>query len=190
MKTISLLLILSVFAARSAWSSGPTRHKVQIVPEASRVEFLAVGRPSLLKIRGSSARELQANLILSDGSVSGAFQFKLETLDSGISKRDQHMKEKYLEVARFPIATMELNPVAWVLDSEQNFHGTLELHGVKRPVSGKVRFHPETPGNQYAVESSFGIRLQDFAIEIPRFAGVTVADDVMVQVSTKFEVAK
>jgi polyisoprenoid-binding protein YceI len=187
---ISTMLSLLIAMTLSAWSAAPASQKFQLSSDGQRVEFLAVGRPSLIKIRGTSTRELQAQLSVSNGTVSGTFQFKLETLDTGIGKRDEHMKDKYLEVSKHPMATLQIQPVALTPGSEKPFEGTLELHGVKKPVSGKVVFTESSTAKAYGADANFVIKLQDFAIDIPRFAGITVADEVQIQVSTKFEVVK
>jgi len=186
----TFLLLGALIAALPGWSAGPIPQKLQLSSDSHRVEFLAVGRPSLIKIRGTSSRDLQAELASAGGMVSGSFQFKLETLETGIGKRDEHMKDKYLEVSKHPMAKLEIRPVALESGSEKPFEGMLELHGVKKPVTGKVRFTEVAPSKAYSADAEFVIKLQDFAIEIPRFAGITVADEVQIQVSTKFEVVK
>jgi hypothetical protein len=65
------------------------------------------------------------------------------------------------------------NPVV----KEDTFEGLLTLHGVTKPVSGKFSI-----SDQRAVEASFSVKLIDFAVAIPTFAGVTVADNVEVNV--------
>lgn len=149
-----------------------------------QVEFLAVGKPSFIKINGTgSAATGTASL---DGDkVQGNFSFDLTTLNTKIAKRDEHMKEKYLQVDKFPKATLELKsvkPIAgWSVKKpkldEADFEGVLTLHGQTQPVKGKFSISDKS-----AVDVAFKIKLTDFKVDIPSFAGITVADEVEVKV--------
>ncbi len=70
----------------------------------------------------------------------------------------------------------EFNPEKPKL-SEQNFKGMLTLRGVTKPVEGKF-----SVGNKRDVSASFKIKLTDFNVEIPKYLGVTVADEVNIDV--------
>lgn len=152
------------------------------------VEFMAVGRPGLIKIKGNgekmakvpSARYSAEKGIAFD--LPAIFAFHLDSLDTGIEKRDQHMKDRYLEVQRFPVAILTLvEPLSIKLPSvEVPFSGKLNLHGVERMVQGKVNVSQE--GDQWAARADFQIQLSDFSIQVPAFAGVTVAENVGVRV--------
>jgi polyisoprenoid-binding protein YceI len=56
----------------------------------------------------------------------------------------------------------------------------LKLHGVEKPVSGT--FDLSGSGASPKLAAKFAIKLSDFGIGIPSFAGVTMADEVAVTV--------
>ena len=62
------------------------------------------------------------------------------------------------------------------------FQGMLKLHGVEETVSGTVDLKTASPG-ALQTNASFALRLTDFGIEIPKYFGITIADDVQVTVS-------
>lgn len=119
--------------------------------------------------------------------LAGELSVNLETLDSGISLRNRHMRENYLEVGKgdgfnravlTDIALDGKDPAT--AEGGTRFTGTLLLHGTKKPVEGEARIRRE--GESVRVEASFPVRLADFAIAEPRYLGVGVKDEVEVRV--------
>ena len=151
------------------------------------VEFSAIGRPSALKIHGKGALP-HGQLILSTTSASGNLTFDLDSLDTGIKMRNEHMKQKYLETGKYSQATLILTHLSTsdsLLSGDAKmdsvpFAGTLTLHGIQKPVTGIAKL--QRNANQMSIEANFGIKIADYGISIPTFAGITMADDVTVAV--------
>ena len=61
------------------------------------------------------------------------------------------------------------------------FTGKLALHGVEKPVSGTAKI--EKTGDKVTVAANFGLKVSEYGIVIPVFAGITMADDVQVTVA-------
>lgn len=164
----------------------------KVLSESAQVEFNAVGRPSALKIKGKGST-LDGALIAKKGQVSGEVSFDLNTLDTGIKLRNEHMKEKYLETKKYGKTTLKLQEfrLPEALSKEDgysknvSFQGLLILHGVEKQVSGTADL--KRAGDKISVSTSFDIKLSDFGIATPSFAGITVAEDV--QVAVQFESA-
>lgn len=148
----------------------------------SEAEFEAVGRPSMLKVKGHGAR-LVGEIHLSDTEIKGKFQVLMDGFTTDIDLRDRHMKEKYLMTKEHPRATLELSPIAlpkgWkpgqTLSSA--FKGDLTLKGVKKPVEGTFK----TDGTNMKTEATFTMKLSDFDIDVPKYMGVTIADTVTIK---------
>jgi polyisoprenoid-binding protein YceI len=151
-----------------------------------KVSFLAVGRPSAIKIKGEGAG---AEGVLHDENhtLKGEVKFDLSTLTTGIEMRDHHMKEKYLETPKFPVATLKLTDLKVPAgnSSRQSFSGLLTLRGIEKPVTGT--FSTTEEGREIKADASFSIKLTDFKIEIPSYLGVTVAEDVQIEVQSTVE---
>lgn len=174
--------------AKNSWQTDLSKSE-------SAVDFLAVGKPSAIKIRGKGAG-LEGVLTGEDSKISGTIAVNLEKFDTGIGLRNQHMKEKYLEVAKFPKAILSnINiELGDFFNSDKlskkgiPFEANLELHGVKNPVKGTADI--ERSGFDAKLKSQFKIKLSDYKIDVPKYMGITVAEDVDVNVEAKIPVTK
>jgi polyisoprenoid-binding protein YceI len=177
----AVILVLFMVGANPAFSAMPIQN---LVPQNSKIEFEATGRPSMMKVRGKAA-EATGSLFIKNGIAQGSMTVDLSGLDTGISLRNEHMKEKYLEVQKFPKAILTLKPIqlptGWQLGKpiESSFNGTLNLHGVEKDIEGKFKVTANSE-----IQAHFEIKLSDFKIDIPSYLGVTIADTV--KVSTQF----
>lgn len=178
MKTILIsILFFTALTARAAL--------ITSAPDKGSVHFEATGRPAMVKIKGHGEGPV-GKLNLEGKKLNGELTFKMETLNTGIGMRDEHMKEKYLEVAKFPTAVLKIKdmvlPDAWTPQTaglkDQAFKGTLTLHGVEKEVSGIVNVN-----NDMGANADFEIKISEFGISIPSYLGITVADTVRVRVN-------
>lgn len=151
-------------------------------------EFVAVGKPSALKIHGQSKDGLSGNLSLDNNTIAGTILFSVEKLDTGVELRDHHMKEKYLETKTFPDAKLVIdklkldsNPLSpGFKSSDLPFAGQLTLHGVTHSISGTIDLN--TSSGITKGEGKFDLKLSDYKIDVPSYLGITVADTVSVKV--------
>ncbi len=148
------------------------------------VSFQAAG-PAGMKIEGATQ-----DLSVSDDGTNVVVTVPLANLSTGIGLRDHHMKEKYLEVPKYPAATLTIARSALKLpaggsESSADVPGTVMLHGQSRPVT--VHYEAKGEGSAYGVRGTFHINMNDFGITVPVYLGVTVKPDV--DVSAAFHVA-
>ncbi len=165
-----------------------TQASVQIISDAkhSEVHFEAIGKPSMLKIKGEGAT-VMANFTIDQDKVTGTAKINLALLSTGIDMRDEHMKEKYLQVKQFPEALLKINnltlPKNFSLKSpvvnDVKFVEQLDLHGVQKEVEGLFKITNE----KLSTEADFEIKLSDFNIDIPTYMGVKVADVVKIHIN-------
>ncbi len=159
---------------------------IEVSRGESTVDFEAIGRPSMLKIHGKSTKHLEGTLVVSGTSVTGSCAFDLESLDTGLSMRDDHMKHTYLETQKYPQASLKFTQLTLSADLsgiDLPFEGELTFHGVTKPVKGKAAFTPQA--NLIQIKAHFEIALDDFSIRQPTFSGITMAKIVKVDVSVK-----
>lgn len=183
MKRISIFGFL-VVAGFQAWANLVIKSQ----PEHGQVEFEAIGKPSMLKIKGFGEGAV-ADLNVAGQTVNGSIQFNTNSLKTGIDLRDEHMKTKYLHTKDYPQALLKLKdfklPDAWSVKSpaveEMPFVGLLSLHGVEKEVKGIFSIGSEKLNGQ----ARFEIKLSDYNVDIPQYLGVKVAD--IVKVAVKFE---
>jgi len=152
--------------------------------KGGQVEILALGRPAFIKIQGIGSA-LQGHIQLEDDAVKGEFEFDLASLDTGIQMRNEHMKTKYLEVDKYPRAKLVIENATlnkgWSADKPDlksaEFSGNLTFHGVTKPVKGSFSM-----GAGRDVLAEFAVKLSDYQVAIPSFAGITVKDEVAIKV--------
>jgi polyisoprenoid-binding protein YceI len=185
----SVIFVSLNFLVDVAYSAEPKK-TAKIAPSKfacdksqSRVEFEAIGKPSLLRIVGKGVGVRCTGLSAREGS-NADFEFDLNGLDTGISLRDRHMKEKYLKTKEFPKATLKLSPLPHALEKQSSgtFKAMLKLLETEKEVSGKFTSTPNENGSD--IHAEFELKITDFGIDIPSFAGVTVAETVKVKVDT------
>lgn len=121
-------------------------------------------------------------------ALTGELSVDLSTLDTGISLRNEHMRDNYLEVGKGSgydkavLSNVEAGSLAGDFkDGARAFSARLLLHGTTRPVTGRVTLKRQ--GTAVRVDASFPVRLSDYGIPDPRYLGVGVAKEVTVRAS-------
>lgn len=152
--------------------------------------FIATGKPGFLKINGTGP-DIKGNLDKGAKGITGEISVPMDKFVSGIDLRDEHMKEKYFEVKKYPEAVLKVT--SFELDSsgqakEKPFKGTLKFHGIDKEVSGTASLVNE--GTKQTIEATFPLTLSDFKIDVPTYAGVKVADTVVVEAKLQTEAGK
>lgn len=190
-KNVVVLYLLGLSMAFPLLANAAVTQEFDLTKAESSVAFKATGRPSALKINGQGAK-LLGKVTTSEGVISGQLKVKLNDFQTGISLRDRHMKEKYLETSKFPDAILTLSKVEVPRDfldkkltvKDCPFEGILKIRDVERPVKGKALIDASA-GNNILVETDFKIKVSDYNIDIPTYMGITVADEVDVHTKMK-----
>lgn len=144
------------------------------------VEFTAKGFPTFITISGKS-QNVSGELGLSKKRAKGKFKLPLNTLKTGMDLRDEHMTQKYLEVSKYPEATLTLNE--FDLEESGEVQGLLKLHNVERPI--QITYESELTDSGITVKTEFSLQLSDYGIDIPSFQGITVAKEIKLKVAFK-----
>jgi polyisoprenoid-binding protein YceI len=169
--------------------------QVDLAKQTSEVEFFAVGKPSFLKINGTGGK-LNGTLELDKNKVKGRFLVKMDAFTTGVSLRDQHMKEKYLETGKYAEAWLEIENIDLPVDflktkkvySNVPFQGKLSLHGVEKSVKGTAEV--DTGKESPSVETEFKVLVSDYQIAVPTYMGIKVADEVTVKARMNLNLVK
>ena len=142
----------------------------------SSVSFHANGSAGM-KIDGKTS-----DLEFTDGKVVRV-KVPLANLDTGMALRNKHMKEKYLEVDKYPNAELAVPKDQLKIPSNgmQKANGTFTMHGVTKGKS--FSYKVEKDGDGYKVEGWFSINITEHGIAEPGYLGVKVKPDVDVDVS-------
>ena len=184
-KLIIASLLLTV--AASAWAQGAANVFYANDPNKKDVVMFTSQAP-LETIVGKTANIL-GKIEVDPANVATAkanFEVDLASLKTGIDMRDTHMREQYLEVAKYPKAIFELTKV---LKSSSNtledmkpvdltVEGNFTVHGITKTISVpmKVTYFKESentknrlPGDIIHVQAKWDLLLSDYSIKRPQF---------------------
>jgi polyisoprenoid-binding protein YceI len=119
----------------------------------------------------------------------GTIVLDAKEFDTGISMRNQHMREKYLETQKCPNVTLDLKGAKLPQGGagSADVDGTMEAHCVKKPV--KLHVTVTKSGDVLEANSSFPINVTDYGIPQPKFAVVTMQPVVEVTTLIRFSQA-
>jgi len=132
----------------------------------------------------AKTKSLSGDVLTADaGAVRGALKVELQTLETGISIRDRHMKNNYLEVEKGPaFATAMLEDIRIEkMEGKTVFSGMLSLHGQKKKVSGAAELQQKD--GKIRVQAQFPVKVSEFEIPAPTYLGVGVRDEIQIKVS-------
>ncbi len=103
----------------------------------------------------------------------------LKNISTGISLRDEHTKNKYLEVSKFPTAIL-------VSATGENGKGTgiIKIKGIEKPISGTYKIRGKE------LDAEFEIKLSDFGIKGIKYMGVGVNDTAKVSVTVPIDAGR
>jgi polyisoprenoid-binding protein YceI len=171
-------------AALAIFGLGATAHAALSTATDPHVTFDAAG-PAGMKIEGTTA-----DLSVTDDGGNVVITVPLANLSTGIGLRDHHMREKYLEVPKFPVATLTVARAALKFphageEATADVPATVQLHGQTRLTT--VHYDAKSDGSAFAAHGAFRINMNDFGIAVPVYLGVTVKPEV--DVTASFRVA-
>jgi polyisoprenoid-binding protein YceI len=146
----------------------------------ANVIFTAKG-PAGLTITGSTA-----DLQITDDGKRVSISVPLRALTTGIVQRDQHMKDKYLQVSQFPAAELSIERGALKPPSSgavsADVKALMKIHGKTKTIT--IHYAAKKTGDgAIQVVGTTTLDIRDYGIEIPKFMGVTVKPDVSVAVT-------
>jgi len=114
----------------------------------------------------------------------------LKDLTTGIELRDSHMRDKYLEVGKYPDAVFELPYASVTLPADGKKtsgkgKGKLTLHGKTKEVP--FTYTIQRKGDTYTANGTMPVNLKDHDISVPNYLGVTVKPDIETAVTFQFK---
>ncbi len=143
------------------------------------VVFRASG-PAGMKIQGTTS-----DLDVDDQGAKLVIKVPLKNLTTGIALRDDHMRNKYLEVGTYPNAELTVDRTALRLPTgadpvSGDATGTMGLHGKTK--STPFHYNVGKSGSTLRVSGTVHLDMRDYGITVPTYLGVTVKPDVDVEV--------
>lgn len=148
----------------------------------TKVDFHADGK--MLKVHGENGKAT-GSLTIKDGTVTGQTTVDLRAMKTGIELRDDHMKNRYLEVSKFPNAILEIVEIKLPQalpngEFTAAFKGNLTVHGVAQAVNGQAKLNRQDA--QLKGEVEFTTTISGHKIDLPKYSGIVIKDEVKVKV--------
>jgi polyisoprenoid-binding protein YceI len=185
---VSLLTTLSLFAAP----------RVYTVTSDGKNYAMFTSEATLETIHGRTTNvvgTVNADPANSAGSVVDV-TIDLASLDTGIGMRNDHMRNKFLQVDKFPSAIFKSVSVSGPKTIEANkpielqVTGDLTLHGVTKRITVPVHvvLIPDSertkagrgPGDWVHATTDFNIKLTDYAIAVPDALVMKLSDGLTI----------
>ena len=146
-----------------------------------KVVFHAEGSPGFLTFDG-----VTRELAVTESGGNLVFTVPMNTVETGISLRDQHMRETYVQTARFPdvVLTVPKGEVQWPEEggrSEGTVQATFEAHGVS--LSVPVTYDIKSAKGTFKIKATFPFDTSAHGIAIPEYLGVTIKPAMQAEVN-------
>ena len=161
-RTLPALAIATLLAAPSL--AGTT------LKGSPRVTFEANG---VIDIEGTGS-----TVTVADDGTTLMFTVPMATVTTDNDLRDDHMRNKYVEIAKYPNVTISFPKANLKLPAKPgeklstSVSGTFTAHGVSQPAS--VAYTAKRGDGFTRIEAKFGFDVSKHGIEIPNYLGVTV----------------
>jgi polyisoprenoid-binding protein YceI len=154
------------------------------LPAASMGAVQGSGGSVTFEAKGPAGFNLQgktSDLSVSEMASAVRVSVGLATLDTGIELRNRHMREKYLEVQKYPSAVLVVDRSTLRLpddgrDSAGTASGTITIHGQSHPASFEYKVHRVR--DAFNVTGAMHVNMNDYGIQVPSYLGITVKPDV------------
>ena len=184
---LSWLWLLAVLV----WPAAALAEQYEVVPGAG-TEIVFDSRAPMEKFQGKTGQVLgwlTADLDDLTSPVELEVSVDLASFDTGMGKRNQHMRDNHFETEKYPLAVFRGGQVSEAQDhgvavgemTELKLTGTLDLHGVTREITCDVILK-RTAIDELLVEAHFEVLLPDHRISRPKFLMLKLAEDQQVNV--------
>jgi polyisoprenoid-binding protein YceI len=186
-KIMTVMLLSAAFTGFSVMAETAKEVKskanagVEFVQDAGKVDFFAIGKPSMLKVHGENTA-LKGSLKKDGDKISGKFLIPMKGFVTGMKLRDDHLRDKVFSVSQYPTAELTVESFAAKTNESVPFTGKLKFHGVEKEIKGEVK--ASAGEKEILIQAAkFDMKMTDFNISPPEFAGMKMEDDVRIEVS-------
>lgn len=167
-----------------------------VVRPGGENKVVFVSKATIESFEGKT-NKMEGRLNVEPGGVGDTITVHLEvdlaSLDTGIGKRNQHMRENHLETDKYPKAVFDgatvLGPAGAKLEDGKpvsfDVEGTFSLHGVSRRIRINVEatYGGKAGAARIAFRTTFPVGLSDYHISRPEFLFLKLAEAQEVHVN-------
>jgi polyisoprenoid-binding protein YceI len=119
------------------WLSDPDNVGIwTVMPEQSSITFTTRSFWGLVPVKGTFSEFSGQGHLTTDGEVSSTLEIKAASLQTGIGKRDAHLRSPdFFDVDNFPLITVEVTALAASSGSSADVAATLTVRGITKPLA-------------------------------------------------------
>jgi polyisoprenoid-binding protein YceI len=144
-----------------------------------QVAFHASG-PAGMKIVGTTS-----DLDVDDQGAKIVIKVPLRNLTTGIALRDDHMRNKYLQIGSYPNAELSVDRASIHFPAGDgsgsgDTTGTMAIHGKTKNVT--FHYNIVRASGTLHVGGTTHLDIRDYGIDVPSYLGVTVKPEIDVEV--------
>jgi polyisoprenoid-binding protein YceI len=186
---LALLLVSLVFAP-------PCAHAAAFLVKPGKDTKVVFTSKAAIESFDGKTNQMQGSISVDPQAVGDSITVHLEvdlaSLDTGMAKRNQHMRDNHLETAKYPKAVFDgaavLSPAGAKLDPGKpvafQIEGSFALHGVTRRLRSDATVTYQSAGKgQLAFTATFPVTLADYSIPRPEFLFLKLSETQQVKVS-------
>jgi polyisoprenoid-binding protein YceI len=153
--------------------------KLSRTSDAANAHFHASG-PAGMAIDGNTP-----DVAVQDDGTNVKVVVTLTNLTTGVQLRDDHTRNKYLEVGKYSTATLTVARSALKFPADGgttsgDAPGTMNIHGKDKAIT--FHYTASKKGAAITVAGSAALDITDYGINVPSYLGVSVKKDVSVDV--------
>lgn len=189
------LLIATQFVLIGSCYAEHTDFSVKTTGATQMVQFVSdapleriVGRTS--DVTGN----LSVDLTNLSTNASGSIRVNLQTLDTGLSVRNQHMRENHLHTSAYPEAVFTIRSIVSADPANISGGGTattllrgdLELHGVKKEYEMLGQINYDHVAGLLTARFHWDLQLADHLIPRPEFLFMKLSETQEITVELEF----
>jgi polyisoprenoid-binding protein YceI len=134
------------------------------VPEQSTILVKSKGMWGLATVKVRFTEFSGSGQITAPQTVSGQLAIKAASVQTGIRKRDEHLRSAdFFEVDKYPDITVVVTGADVVGDASVDLHADLTIRGTTKPVTLKTKVTPVGDGGM-RLSAQAGIDRSDFGV--------------------------
>jgi polyisoprenoid-binding protein YceI len=188
--------ILAALVATGMTSVEAARAAEFVVHPGNDNRVVFVSNATMETFEGKTNR-MEGHLTVNPAAIGDSIvvhvEVDLASLDTGIGKRNQHMKSEHLETDKYPKAIFDGASVHGPANAKLepgkavmfDVEGTFSLHGVSRRLRTQIEatYTEQAGAGRIAFKTTFPVGLSDYNISRPQFLFLKLAEAQQVKVS-------
>lgn len=134
---------------------------------------------NLAKVNGRFTQLTGAGSISPAGEVTGTITVAAASIDTGIKKRDDHLRSKdFFDVTNYPDLSVSIGSATVSADGDAVFSGTLTVRDQTRPIT--VKGKASVQGDEIVLDAALPVRRADYGLSFNKLGMMSLHNDITI----------